>query len=72
MLEKMGWMKLFSLFQKADENLALHLNLSWDEGKVEADGVSLTINPELIAEMSGFPLSRDRLLRENNSLAIEL
>lgn len=72
MLDKEGWMKFLNLFQSMDEILTLHLVLSWEDVKVEAEGISFLINQDLIIEVMGFALVGDKLLWGNHSIEIEL
>lgn len=55
-LEKARWMLFLLLFQQADQKLVVTLAHSWEDGAMEANGICFTINRELIAKVTGFPL----------------
>lgn len=71
-LEKEGWMKFLNLFQRTDENLALHLVLYWEDGKVEFKEVSFVINQKLLAEIVGIPLVGDKIMWEKDKIELQL
>lgn len=65
--QSMGFLRLLNLYDGHNQNLAIEVAKSWNEGRVHAFGVDLKISEKLIRKVSSLKMECDFVKRENHS-----